>query len=246
MLNHLNFRTFRLLPVLVLAAFSSMVATATTSTFSTAPGAVNGSANGVNASAQFTTGAGQIVIVLSNLLTANQVLAINQNISDLEFTVSNGFTGTVTDANRSYTGSLVDVDASGNVTAAAGTFNGWDFSNSGSAFTLEELGSAQGNNQTIVGGAGAASYPNANSSITNGHGNPLLQGSATFTLTGLTGVTAATTITAATFSFGTALGDTVPGQSVVPEPKEAAVVLLGFLAVFIAHRRRLSQSRNLA
>jgi hypothetical protein len=244
--SYLNLNTLRTLPILLLAGLSSTIANATITTFSTPAGSQNGTEN-VNASAQFTTSNGEIVIVLSNLLTAAQVHAVGGNISDLSFTISNSFTGTVNDTDRSYTGTLVNVDGNGNVTAGSGTLNGWDFTNAASTFTLEELGSAQTNNQTIIGGAGASSYSNANSSITNGHGNPFLQGSATFTLTGLTGVTAATTITAATFSFGTTTGADVTGQlNSAPEPKEAAVVLLGFLAVFIAHRRKNSRSGNLA
>jgi len=221
-----------------MVALSSTIATAATTTFSTATGAMNGTEN-VNASAMFTTGTGTIDIVLSNLLTAAQVHSVGGNISDLMFTISNSFSGSVTDSNRSYSGTLVDVDGSGNVTAATGSFNGWDFSNGGSNFTLEELGSAQGNNQTIVGGAGATSYSGANASIDNGQHDPFLQGSATFHLTGLTGITSATTITAVTFSFGTTAGGNVPGHNnTVPEPKATSALLLGCLAAFAAWRRK--------
>ena len=48
----------------------------------------------------------------------------------------------------------------------------------------------------------STSFPNANGSITDGPFNPFVVGPATFTLA-LSGVTADTTITSATFSFGT-------------------------------------------
>jgi hypothetical protein len=61
----------------------------------------------------------------------------------------------------------------------------------------------------------SSSFPNVNSSITGGQFNPFVVGPATFTLA-LSGVTAATTITQATFSFGTGPDTfiTVPGPIV--------------------------------
>ena len=235
----ITFFAIRTLPALLLIALSSTIATAATTTFSTATGAMNGTEN-VNASAMFTTGTGTIDIVLSNLLTAAQVHSVGGDISDLMFTISNSFSGAVSDSNRSYTGTLVDVDGSGNVTAGSGSFDGWDFSNSGSNFTLEELGSLEAPSQTIVGGAGATSYPHAVGSIDNGSHDPFLQGSATFHLTGLTGITSGTTITAVTFSFGTTAGGNITGHtnSTVPEPKATSALLLGCLAVFAAWRRK--------
>jgi hypothetical protein len=230
----------RTLSALLLVALSSTIATAATTTFSTATGATNGGES-VDASAMFTTNAnGSIDIVLSNLLTAAQVHSVGGDISDLMFTISNSFSSTVSDSNRSYSGTLINVDGSGNVTPGSGSFDGWDFSNSGSNFTLEELGSVEAPSQTIVGGAGATSYPNANASIDNGSHDPFLQGSATFHLTGLTGITSSTTITAVTFSFGTMAGGNVPGHnnSSVPEPKATSALLLGCLAAFAAWRRK--------
>jgi hypothetical protein len=58
-----------------------------------------------------------------------------------------------------------------------------------------------------------ASFPSANASITGGQFNPFVVGPATFALA-LSGVTAATTITEATFSFGTEPDTFIP----VPGP----------------------------
>ena len=238
MLPSITFYAIRTLPALVLVALSSTIATAATTTFSTATGAMNGTEN-VDASAMFTTGNGTIDIVLSNLLTAAEVHSVGGDISDLMFTISNPFSGSVGDTNRSYSGTLVDVDGSGDVTPGSGSFDGWDFSNSGSNFTLEELGSVEAPSQTIVGGAGATSYPNAVGSIDNGSHDPFLQGSATFHLTGLTGITSSTTITGVTFSFGTTPGGDVSGHlNTVPEPKATSALLLGCLAAFAAWRRK--------
>jgi hypothetical protein len=238
MLTSITFCAIRTLSALLLFALSSTIAAAATTSFSTATGATNGTES-VDASAMFTTGNGTIDIVLSNLLTAAEVHSVGGDISDLMFTISNPFSGSVGDTNRSYGGTLVDVDSSGNVTSATGSFDGWDFSNSGSNFTLEELGSAEGNNQTIVGGAGATSYPHAVGSVDNGSHDPFLQGSATFHLTGLTGITGSTTITGVTFSFGTSPGGNVSGHlNTVPEPKATSALLLGCLAAFAAWRRK--------
>jgi hypothetical protein len=62
----------------------------------------------------------------------------------------------------------------------------------------------------------STSFTNANSSITGGQFNPFVVGSETFTLN-LSGVTAATTISSATFSFGTGPDTFVPGVA-VPGP----------------------------
>jgi hypothetical protein len=227
----------RSLFAVMLIVVSSCCATANTVTYITPMGSMQGGEN-VNASAAFTTNTNTITIDLTNLLTAAQVHAAGQNISDLQFTISNAFTGTVGDANRSYTGTLVDVDASGNVSPGSGTLNGWDFSNTGSTFLLEELGSAQGNNQTIIGGAGASSYPGANSSITNGSHDPFIQGTAHFTLT-VAGVTSATTITSTIFSFGTDTGNNTTGiLSPVPEPRAIGLLLASGILIAAFLRKK--------
>jgi hypothetical protein len=59
---------------------------------------------------------------------------------------------------------------------------------------------------------------------------------ATFTITG-SGITASTTVTSATFSFGTTGGVNVPGQ--VPEPSALALSLVGIgLVGAVAYRSR--------
>jgi len=66
------------------------------------------------------------------------------------------------------------------------------------------------------------SFPNVNQGVQNF--NPYVIGTATFTLTGLTGVNALTNVTAATFSFGTGPDTFVPG-TVVPEPPSSVMAL---------------------
>jgi hypothetical protein len=73
------------------------------------------------------------------------------------------------------------------------------FSIVGNTITMEALGGGQPSQMILPAGN---TYPAANASITNGMFSPYVDGPATFTLA-LSGLTAATTITSATFSFGT-------------------------------------------
>src|SRR5215467_6411364 len=184
----------------IIGLLAAGMAMGNTAQFNTPAGATT--SGPVSAEADFTTSAGQITVTLKNLDTAAQMVDVAQALSDLAFTIS-GTGGAVTDANRTYTSTAVNVDKNGVVSAGTFTANGWDFSGSGSSYLLEDLGSLAGPTQLILGGAGAASYPAANGSIAGNAGHkPFLQGSAMFTLS-ISGVTAATNITSATFSFGT-------------------------------------------
>lgn len=220
----------------------SVVASASTVTFTTPLNSKDSANETVNASAAFTTGAGTVTIDLTNLLTAAQMNSVGQDLSDLSFILSGTFaSGLVSDANRTYSGTFINVGANGVVSAASPTLNGWDFSNTGSTFLLEDLGSTAGPAQTIIGGTAGSNtaYSNAGGSIaSNGPHNPFIQGTAHFVLN-IAGVTANTTVTGATFSFGTTLGDNIPGTpgSPVPEPISSALVGTGLVSLFFLRRR---------
>src|ERR1035437_10979430 len=102
-----------------------------------------------------------------------------------------------------------------------------------------------GPSQTIIGPGGPTGvYSNANASIAgNGPHNPFLNRTATFTFA-VGGVTADTSVTAATFSFGTTAGDNVRGttcstgdcggtQQDIPEPLSMFLMGAGLLGVGI-------------
>jgi hypothetical protein len=168
----------------------------------------------VNAQAAFTTGAGTITVVITNF-QANPT-SVAQVVTDLLFTVSTG----------QNSGSIDQTMSSGNSRTIAGdgsfTDNGsispshWALQTSGTQLYLNDLTGAQPVQGIIGPAASGGTYSNANGSIAgNTSHNPFLSGPVTFTLD-VTGVTAASTITAATFSFNTTAGDNVTG---IPVPE---------------------------
>jgi hypothetical protein len=157
----------------------------------------------VSASATFVTSTGSLSVTISNLLSANQIISSSQAVSDLIFTLSNA---PGTNTTNTATGTLANInDATGAVEPTGGTspgrwigVGGGTFSIVGNTITLEALGGATPS-QLIL--PSAASFPNSNAGLRTNF-EPYVVGPATFTLA-LSGVTAATSITSASFSFGT-------------------------------------------
>ena len=217
----------RVIPVIVTLLLVSAPSFAASITFITPAGSNSASGSPVSAQADFTTGAGTLTITLRSLLTNAQMLNASQLLSDLFFTLS---TGQTTGTLASSSGTSENIDAAGNGVAAGVISTGWVLQNNTPAgsFHLCNIGCAGAitPSNTIVGGAPGL-YANANSSIAgNGPHNPFLYGPVTYNLT-IAGVTTATTITAATFSFGTAAGDNVPGTPNTPVPEPTSLLLLG-------------------
>jgi hypothetical protein len=198
------------LPILASAALlaSSVVAQAALITL-TASG-TDADNEPLAASALFTTSAGHIQVVLTNTLAPSQIRSAGQALSDISFTLSNtpGTPGTLTAS-----GQLGNLGAGGVVTDTSGSpvrFIGqgppppggtgtFTVNNATNTILMEALGGGQPSQMILP---SAAAFPNANASLFNF--NPSTIGAGTFELnfTG-SGITAATTVSVATFSFGT-------------------------------------------
>jgi len=225
--------------ILAVLTFSA-VASAATITFVTPVGATS-AGGAVNASATFATIANTLTITLTDL--QNNPGNVGQLLSDLAFVVSTGQT----------TGSLTSSSGVARTVASNGSFAdggtvaaGWVLQ---AGFTLCDLcGGAAGPTHTIIGGPnGSNVYAAANSSIAgNGPHNPFLAGPVTFVLN-IPGITATSTISSATFSFGTTEGDNVQGcvgavgavgcNPTVPEPITSGLVGTGLIGLFFLRRR---------
>jgi len=196
----------------------------------------------VDASATFSTGPDLVLVTLSNLIVNERSVA--QNVSDIAFTLDTGQTsGSIT----SSSGLERTVHADKTYTDGSVVAAGWKIG------TLT-LGSTTYIHLTVLGGApatpshtilgqptppGNTTYANANTSIAgNGPHNPFLYGPVSFTLA-VAGVTAASVVNDAVFSFGTTPGQYVHG---VPLPSAAllgGIALLGLAGLRINRRRRM-------
>lgn len=183
----------------------------------------------VDASAQFTTGAGFVDITLTNLEA--DPISVSQLISGLDFVLSDGATsGTL----GSSSGQQITVASNGSFTLGSTGSTGWGLNNNvGGGLQLDALGFI-GPQGLIIGAPGTGGiYDAANNSITgNKAHNPFLNQTATFHVL-VDGVTANTTVTSATILFGT-----TPSGPSVPEPGSllSLAALFGGVALVLKKR----------
>lgn len=210
----------KLILLLFVAVAFSLPSFASVITIETPTGSTLGG-NPVDASATITTGTDTVTITLTNLQA--DPTSVAQGISDFDFVLS---TGQTAGSLSSVSGAAIEVSGTGTVTAfSAPTFANWTLNdNVNGGLQLDALGSGKPK-YLILGLPGTGgTYDNAGGSIAgNIPHNPFLEGTGTFTVN-VPGVTADTTLTGATFSFGTTAGEDVPAT--VPEP--ASLCLLGF------------------
>lgn len=205
----------------------------------------SGTDGALSAQAVFTTGAGVVEVTLTNTLSASSIISVGQTISDLSFTLSNapGALGMT-----SASGQQATVSGSGLVTYTSGSpdrflsnTNG-GFMISGNTITLEAIGGGQPNELIAPAIANGSTYASTNKGFSV-H-SPYTIGPGTFTLN-LAGVTADTTITATTFSFGTSPDTFLPGTTgapPVPEPSSLLLLGTGALSVAAVLRRKVTSS----
>jgi hypothetical protein len=221
------------------ASLLALGASANVITYTTPVGATTGGGP-VNSSATFVTGNGTVSITLTDL-QANPT-DVAQLLSDLDFTLSGGqTTGTLPGANSS--GQAIFVAGNGTTTLGATGSTGWGLNNNVlGGLQLDALGFI-GPAGLIIGPPGPGGvYVNANGSIGNGPHNPFINQIATFVVN-VPGVTVDSTVTSATFSFGTVPDINVPGIpphiSVPDGGMTVALLGLGLTGLGLL-RRRLS------
>jgi hypothetical protein len=197
-----------------------------------------------SATASFSSSAGGLALTLTNTF-ASSIGSVGQVLTGISFDVA----GLSSSGTASYvSGTLIEVANGGGVSAASESELAWNVDHpASSTLYLSVFGGGQPDygllNQQL-------DYASANGSIAgNSPHNPFYQGTVSFALASLAGVSADSGISNVQFHFGTAQdsgfvsGDCTAGCSIpspVPEPETYALMLagLGLVGWMSRHRRK--------
>ena len=238
---------YRKIHVLSSLAWIALASAAAIGSAHAAPITVTGSGSDgpLSASADFAISNGQIIVTLTNTLSASTIVSVGQAVSDVSFNLSNlaGTPGTATAS-----GQEGNVNSGATVSYTTGTpgrfigVGGGSYSVSGNTVTLEAIGGSQPTELILPAMTDGGTYASGNPGLVS-H-NPYTIGPATFTLA-LSGVTSTTTVTGVTFSFGTgpdtfiSTGSNPPPPPPVPEPASIALLGTGLAGLAGLVRRRV-------
>ena len=232
--------------VMIIAAILAMAlmaapALATTITFSVSGFDTYG--DPIAAIAKFTTGADTVTVDIWN--TQANIKSVGQDISDLGFVLTTGQTiGSI--SSFSATARTIDSTTKAYTDTAAVTShwhldNGVSFGAFGAGLKLNDLGGGMPKNTIIGPPAGDNLYHAANSSITGATHSPEWFGDATTPVefvVSVPGVTAASRVTFAQFSFGTTAGDNHNGVPSAPVPPSVLLLGSGLIGLGLVRWRR--------
>ena len=230
---------------IALFSFGAIAAHADTVTF---VGTGSGSDGSLAANAIVTTSSGQVQITLTNTLAASAFRSAGQALSDFSFTLGNLTSGPGTLGATSATGQMGNISSTGGVSYTTGSPTRFLGANGQGALTvtgntilLEAIGGGQPSEMIAPSVANGAIFTSANQGVQNF--DAYVIGPASFTLF-LPNVTAATTITSGSFSFGTGPDTTIAvtprSTPAVPEPSSIAQLGTALLGAAGIMKRRLS------
>jgi len=248
--------------VCLLALFAAAVVTpslrATSITYTTIPNDTTANLP-ISAAATFNLGMNTLTLTLSNLVVDQT--SVGQNLSDIFFSLNGLTIGSVTGMQSgliymdNYKQTVIDPPATNTSLPAADFWGlaGGNFTVLGSPITGFHLDAlANGNDYTLLGSPNASSvYSNANSSLTNGHGDPFLYSKVTFTFD-IPGLTADTKVSNVVFSFGTGTGDNHASVCTegcgnvtitdTPEPASMGMLGIGLVAISFVSRKFVTRT----
>jgi hypothetical protein len=206
--------------VLLLPLFATSGAQATPFYFNvTSPS--GGCSEACAANAVITPGAGTLTVVLND--TEANPASAGDLLSSIEITPS-GTLGTPTLTSQA--GTLITVaSTSGPYTTSPGPPDHWGVGTSSGQIVLETAGTfAVGGApiNMIIGPANGSGDYTGNSSVTDGHFSPYIDGTGTFVIADAS-ITTSTTITGVNFDFGTKPDTTLAGSVCTPGTANCAV-----------------------